>query len=403
MEYIRRHAEDLLIDMAKMFKVLMITGPRQVGKTTLIKKLFSQNYQYVSLDDVLLQEQIKSDPALFFKTHQPPLIIDEAQKVKEIFPFIKLLVDKSDQKGQIILTGSQTFQSMNRVSESLAGRVGILSLSGLSLREINEDSYKESFLPDESNIVQKRKKFQDNIWKIIHRGSYPELYSNQDMNWQLFYSSYITTYVERDVRDILSIKDLNRFSVFMVSLAARTGQLINYSSIASEVGVDNKTIMSWIGILEASSLIYLAKPYSNNQLNRAIKTPIIYFLDTGLASYLLKWQTPEVLESGAMAGYMLQTFAVSEIIKSYRNRGIEPKIMFYRDRDQKEVDIVLEENGKLYLLEVKKTAHPKLFMAHHFNTIKNKGIIIGGQYILSLVDEPLYLASDIIAYPIWRI
>ncbi len=404
MNYIKRHAEDVLLKMSKMFKVILVTGQRQVGKTTIIKKVFGNTHHYVSLDDVLVQEQIKRDPALFFQTHQLPIIIDEVQKVKEIFPYLKLLVDKSEQKGQIILTGSQTFYLMHNVSESLAGRVGILSLSGLSLREINTESFQDVFLPDAAYLGNKRKTFDGNLWAIIHRGSYPELYENKMMDWQLFYSSYVSTYIERDVREIINIRDLNRFSVFMVAVAARTGQLVNYASIANEVGIDLKTAMSWLGVLEASSIVYIAQPYSNNVLSRAVKTPILYFMDTGLASFLLKWQTPEVLESGAMSGFMLQTYAVSEIIKSYRNNGIEPNLMFYRDRDQNEVDIVLEQNGKLYLVEVKKTAHPTLHMTRNFDTIKNKkSIVIGGQYVLSMITDPMHITQDIVAYPISKI
>lgn len=404
MNYIKRHAEDILLKMSEMFKIVLVTGQRQVGKTTIIKKIFGNTHQYVSLDDMLIQEQIKRDPALFFQTHQLPIIIDEVQKVKEIFPYLKLLADQSEKKGQIILTGSQTFSLMHHVSESLAGRVGILSLSGLSLREINTESFQEKFLPDIAYISKKRKSFDDNLWSIIHRGSYPELYENKMMDWQLFYRSYVSTYIERDVREIINIRDLNRFSVFMVAVAARTGQLINYASIASEVGIDLKTAMSWLGVLEASSIVYIAKPYSNNLLSRAVKTPTLYFMDTGLASFLLKWQTPEVLENGAMSGFMLQTYAVSEIIKSYRNKGVEPNLMFYRDRDQNEVDIVLEQNGKLYLVEVKKTAHPSLHMIKNFDTIKNKGgIVIGGQYLLSMIEKPMYLTKEVIAYPISKI
>lgn len=404
MNYIKRHAEDILLKMSEMFKVILVTGQRQVGKTTIIKKIFGNTHQYVSLDDILIQEQIKRDPALFFQTHQLPIIIDEVQKVKEVFPYLKLLVDKIEKKGQIILTGSQTFSLMHHVSESLAGRVGILSLPGLSLREVNTESFQDVFLPDIAYIDNKRKSLSDNLWNIIHRGSYPELYENKMMDWQLFYSSYVSTYIERDVREIINIRDLNRFSVFMVAVAARTGQLLNYASIANEVGIDLKTAMSWLGVLEASSIVYIAKPYSNNLLTRAVKTPTLYFMDTGLASFLLKWQTPEVLESGAMSGFMLQTYAVSEIIKSYRNKGIEPNLMFYRDRDQNEVDIVLEQNGKLYLVEVKKTAYPNVHMTRNFDTIKNKkGISIGGQYVLSMIENPMYLTQDIIAYPINKI
>jgi predicted AAA+ superfamily ATPase len=401
--YIRRHIEDKIIEALEMFKVILITGPRQVGKTTTLKHLFQDKYGYVTLDDITELEIAKTDPKLFFMNHSLPLIIDEVQLAPSLFTEIKRLVDESDDYGRIILTGSQTFHLMDNVTETLAGRIGILEFTGLSMREILNDAYKKPFIPNDVYLEMDRSsdKLSD-IWKIIHRGSMPELYKKTNIDWNLYYSSYVRTYIERDVRSLLEVRNLDLFSKFLISIAARTGQLLNYSSISKDIDVNIKTIQSWIKVLEASGIVVLIKPFSNNALKRIIETPMLYFLDTGLVSYLLKWLTKDTLKNGAISGQILETFVVSEIIKSFKNNGyLDIPIYFYRDKDMKEIDLIIKDSGNLYPIEIKKTASPNLSMAKNFYLLhKAIGYKVDNEIILSLVDKKLYLNKNVLAYPI---
>jgi predicted AAA+ superfamily ATPase len=404
--YIRRHIEDKIVKSLEMFKVILITGPRQVGKTTTLKQLFKGKYDYVTLDDINELGVAKTDPKLFFMNHSLPLIIDEVQLAPSLFTEIKRLVDESEEYGRIILTGSQTFHLMDNVTETLAGRIGILEFSGLSLREILNDTYKNPFIPNNEYLVINRSGDNLNdIWEIIHRGSMPELYKKENIDWQLYYASYVRTYIERDVRSLLEVRNLDLFSKFLISLAARTGQLLNYSNISKDIGVNIKTIQSWIKVLEASGIVMLIKPFSNNALKRIVETPMLYFLDTGLVSYLLKWLTKDTLKNGAISGQILETFVVSEIIKSFKNNGyLDMPIYFYRDKDMKEIDLIIKYNDNLYPIEIKKTASPNLSMTKNFYLLhKAIGYKVDNEIILSLVDKKVYLNSNVMAYPIKNI
>ncbi len=405
--YITRASEDLIKRMISMFKVVLITGPRQVGKTTVLKHLlgdeYTDEYTFVTLDDMNELNVAKEDQKLFFLNHPGKLIIDEVQHAPELFQEIKRLVDESDEPGKFVLTGSQTYALMSNVSETLAGRIGIMELSGLSLREIKADPFDYPFVPDDTYLNAERVKTSSTeLWELIHRGSMPELYRNPEMDWQLFYSSYVKTYLERDVRTIVNVKDLHTFSSFIVALAARTAQLLNYSALANELGIDLKTVKSWVGVLEASGLLIIVRPFSNNRLTRAIKTPTIYFSDTGLVCYLLKWLTPETLMNGAMSGPILETWVVSEIVKSFKNKGInDVPIYFYRDKDMREIDVIIEGSGVLYPIEIKKTASPRKEMAKHFDVLaKATAYQTGTKVILCLIDKKMYLDQDLLAYPI---
>ncbi|MBO5608319.1 MAG: ATP-binding protein [Treponema sp.] len=277
MAYIKRHIEEALRKMLSQFKVTLVTGPRQVGKTTLLKNEL-KDFEYVTLDDMTELEIARTDPAIFFKNHSLPLIIDEVQYAPELFRYIKLLVDKSDAKGQICLTGSQTYSLMQNVSESLAGRIGILELQGLSLRETHQIDFFKNFVPDEDYLAE-RSAFlvpYENIWNKIHQGSMPEMNGGMS-DWDLFYRSYTKSYIERDVRNLMNVKDESVFYKFMVALAARTGCLFNAADIANSIGVSLKTIQSWISVLEASGIIFFLRPYENNILKRVVKTPKVYF------------------------------------------------------------------------------------------------------------------------------
>lgn len=404
--YISRASERLAQKMVSMFKVVLVTGPRQVGKTTLLRYLLDEDYNYVTLDDINQLEIARSDPKLFFINNPGKIIIDEVQNAPELFLEIKRIVDSKEDMGQMVLTGSQTFSLMKNVTETLAGRIGIMELNGLSLREIRADSYNEPFIPNQDyfNASSVSTSIHE-LWRIIHRGSMPELYRNEKMDWQLFYSSYVSTYIERDVRMVLEVKDLNMFSRFMVALAARTSQLLNYDAIAQEIGINPKTAKEWVSVLQTSGIITIIQPFSNNHLSRVIKTPKIYFMDIGLVCYLLRWLTPQTLMNGAMSGQILENFVVSEIIKSFVNKGIiNVPIYFYRDKDMKEIDLIIEDSGVLYPVEIKKSASPHKSMAKTFPILERAmGYTVGKKTILSLVDRTYYLEEDLLAYPISEI
>ncbi|GHV80559.1 ATPase [Spirochaetia bacterium] len=359
--YIKRHAEGVLKKAVKTFGAVLVTGARQTGKTTLLTEGIS-GYRYVTLDDPIKLKSALNEGSTFFEENPPPVIIDEIQYAPGLFPYIKMTVDKTHGKGLFLMSGSQQFQMMKNVSESLAGRIAIVTLSGLSLREIDRINFMEPFLPEDTYFKARTKKLvshtYDELWVHIHRGSMPALYGVPSTDWELFYSTYVKTYIERDVRDLSQVRDEQRFLAFMTIVAGRTGQLLNLSSIAQDTGISVPTADRWLSILITSNLVYLLRPFHINTSKRMVKAPKLYFLDTGLSSYLTQWASPQVLRNGAMAGPVFETFVVSEIIKSYYNSGKEPPVYFYRDRDGKEIDVLLWRNGKLYPLEIKKHANP---------------------------------------------
>ena len=403
MSYISREVEASLKKMVNSFKVVLITGPRQVGKSTLLRELYGEEYSYVTLDDIVELQNAQTDPKLFFINHPGKLIIDEVQYCPELFIEIKRLVDQKDDPGQYILTGSQTFSLMQNVSESLAGRVGIMELKPLSTREILGKRTNTPFKPSTDLLSQEVPDLSySELWKIIHRGSLPELYRNPSLDPEAYYASYVSTYIQRDVRQISAIQDLSTFSRFITVLAARTSQELNYAHIAQEVGVDQKTIMSWVGILEASGIIYIIPTFSNNNLKRITKAPVVYFFDTGLAAYLGRWKTAENLQNGAYSGAILENYCVSEIIKSYSNQGvINYPVYFYRDKDQREIDLIIEESGVLYPIEIKQAAIPNLKMARHMAVLdKAQGFTVGLKTILAQVDRYYLLDENTLVCPI---
>lgn len=361
--YIKRHAESAVGTLAKMFGAVLVAGPRQVGKTTMLRQL-TQDMGYVTLDDPIIRMSAQEQGGTFFKDNPPPVFLDEIQKAPELFEQIKLLLDRDRKKGQFFLCGSHQFQMMKGVSESLSGRIGLVTLLGFSLREMCGVGITAPFLPTDDFFAERKKHLADiryeDVWKSIHRGSMPELCENPDFDWQMFYSAYVRTYIERDVRELSEIGDTVKFTRFMTAAAASTGQLLNLASLARDVGISQPTADRWLSILVASNIVYLLKPYSNNITKRAVKTPKLYFLDTGLAAYLTRWNTVDVLKTGAMAGAFFESFVLSEIIKSYYNRGIaEPPLYFYRDKDMNEIDLLIEDGGTLYPLEMKKHADPR--------------------------------------------
>lgn len=407
MAFIRRAITDVLHNRVSNSKVLLLTGPRQVGKSTLLKHEYD-NYHYVTFDNDLIRAQARDEQGLFFLNNPTPLIIDEVQKEASILNGIKLRVDASNERGNFLLIGSQKLELMKGVSESLAGRISILELSCLSLREINNISFNKHFVPTLDYISEREKELKnyDNIWKTIHRGMYPELYdTNRD--WLDFYASYVNTYLERDVNSNISLDSVT-FLKFLTAVAARTGQILEYASIANEIEVTIPTVKNWISILERTGIIYLLQPYSSSHLTRTIKAPKIYFRDTGLACYLSRWLTPDALAVSAVNGNIFETFVVSEILKSYANEGRDYRfnVFYYRGKDknrtfENEIDLIIEENGALYPIEIKLTSNPKASMSSA-NMVLDKVIDKkrGMGAIICLIDAKLYLRENLIALPI---
>ncbi len=419
MEYIKRAIEDVALQTDRSFKCLLITGARQTGKTEMIRKLFPEK-KYVLLDDPFIEEQANENPNMFMMLNQPPVTFDEVQRTPGLFRYIKIACDGSDQRGLFCLSGSQPLELMEKASESLSGRVGIIELLPLSQREIDRDAFDRPFLPTMEYIQARSKTVKEpkNIWERIHRGGYPEL-QNPEVDWGIFFASYVKTYLERDVRKLSAVQDLNDFRRFMVAVAARTGQMVNYSNIADEIGKDQTTVKAWMSILEASGIIYLLEPYTPSVLKRAIKTSKVYFRDTGLAAYLTRWLTPETLANGAMSGAFFETYVISEILKSYSNRGIDYRycVSYYRGRDKKkvkengesvdaesEIDLIIEQDGTLYPIEVKQSAKVTSDETSAFQVLdKVNEKKRGPGAIVCSCPQPGMLRENLFQIPVWYI
>lgn len=367
MPYIKRACEDTIAQVSNMFPVLLVTGPRQVGKTTLLQNLAESQKdlgierKYVTLDDPDARYLAKHDPALFLQRYEPPVLIDEIQYATELLPYIKMSVDRSKRKGDFWITGSQVFRLMKNVSESLAGRVGIVNLLGLSDAEIYHTQSKP-FVTDSKQLLKRlsvtKPRGLNEIYQRIFRGSMPELYADENVDPETYYRSYVDTYLQRDIRDLAQVADEMQFYNFMTIVAAQTSKPIVYEELAKAAGISSPTAKKWLSILVSSHIIALVQPYHNNALKRVVKMPLLHFLDTGLAAYLLKWGNPESLEKGAMSGAFFESYVFSEIYKSYLNVGKEPPIFYYRDKDQKEIDLLIYQNGVLSPVEIKKAASP---------------------------------------------
>jgi predicted AAA+ superfamily ATPase len=404
MGYIKRSIESTITKAAKMFPAVLITGARQVGKTTLLRHMIS-DIPYLTLDDPILLQSAIEEAGGFFKTTPPPVIIDEIQYAPNLFRYIKMIADDSGKKGQFFLTGSQQFKMMKNVSESLAGRIGIINLLGLSLREIKNDPFNEIFMPIVDYFMKRKMSVKQTdyreLWGIIHKGSMPAMYADE-LDLQMFYAAYAKTYLERDVRELTQVGDELKFIKFMTAIASRTSQMLNLSSVANEVGISAPTAERWLSILISSNIVYLLQPYYNNIMKRTVKTPKLYFLDTGLAAYLLKWKTPEVLEAGAMAGAFFETFVVAEVLKSNYNAGVlEPSLYYYRDKDGKEIDLLIEQNGTLYPVEIKKTSNPGKEHISSFSALeKVKGLTVGTGGVICMYEKSVLLNDKNVTIPV---
>lgn len=407
--YIRTLAKTIHA-VSDSFSVLMVTGPRQVGKTTLLeicaKEDASVQRGYVTLDDMDARTLAQRDPALFLQTWPPPLIIDEIQYAPALFSAIKIIVDRDKRKGLFWLTGSQKFELMRGITESLAGRVAIIDMLGLSQAELDgRGASSRPFVPTAEWVAAARAASANKskpllaVFRQIWLGSYPGLNEQGPKARDLFYRSYIQTYIQRDVQDVLKVSDQTAFNRFLAAVAARTGQLLNYTKLARDVDIDNKTAKAWLSVLESSGLVLLLQPYHSNLTKRLVKTPKLYFLDTGLAAYLSKWPDAASLEAGNMSGAMLETWVVSEIVKSYWHNGLQGNFYFYRDTDQQEVDLLIESGDTLYPVEIKKTASPSQNARNQFAVLDKLGKTIGPGAVLCLVERDIPLSQSVTAIP----
>lgn len=388
MRYISRHIERIIEQSAKTFKVVFLGGPRQVGKTTVFKKLAEKrNLSYVTLDDLNLRQLAKEDPSLFLKQLKTPAIIDEVQYAPELFSEIKKIVDKKDTNGQFWLTGSQQFSVIKNIQESLAGRVAILSIQGLSRNEklMKKIDYKST-----------TKLSVDKLFNEIYEGGFPVFQSKNAPQREVYYNSYIQTYLDRDLADMFGINKTSEFNRFIQVCAARTGQVLNTSDLARDSGISPTTAIEWIGILENTMQIYLLKPYYPNVTKRIIKSPKLYFLDTGLCAYLTRWNNVKSLQTGSMAGAIFETYIIGEIIKNSINIGVEPQIYYLRDKEEHEVDLVLERDG-LHLFEIKLSSSTKADQIKNINYFMGKSVKFIDGAVISLIDESL-ITKDKIKY-----
>jgi predicted AAA+ superfamily ATPase len=399
--------EAQVLELSAQFPVVMLTGARQVGKSTLLEHIKEAARRTVSLDDMRWRQLAQEDPAMFLELNPPPLLIDEVQYAPQLFNQLKIEVDKRKIMGEYWLTGSQAFGMMDLASESLAGRVGILHLLPLSQQEVYGGAACEPFnLAVEE--LKKRSEVSDpattlELFDRILSGYMPALVSGRVKSWNHYYSSFIQTYLERDVRNLDSKANLVDFTRFMTVVAARTSQLLNIADIAKDMGIRQDKAKEWLAIMQKCDIVFLLQPYHNNSLMRAIKTPKIYFYDTGLAVYLTRWMDASTLQAGAMSGAVFENYVVSEIIKSFYNSGINPLLYFYRDRDGKEIDMVLEANGEVHALEIKQTATPLKKMTDAFRLLDKSPIKRGTGAIICMSDTLGALDSKDLIIPAWAV
>ena len=407
MSYIKRNLENVVDQVTNEYPVVLVTGPRQVGKTTMLQKLMEGTERgYVTLDDLNERALAVSDPELFLQLHKPPVLIDEVQYAPELFAYIKMNVDKNHKPGDFWLTGSQIFKLMRGVQESLAGRVAVLSLTSLSQAEIAGAEMEPFTIEIEALSARKEGRTEMDtrgIFERIYKGSMPAIVSAVNSNSQIFYSSYLSTYIERDVKELSDAIDSLKFLRFITAVAARCSQMVNVAEIARDADINQTQAKDWMAILETLGIIFYIHPYSNNLLKRLVKTPKLYFYDTGLVCYLTKWSSAETLESGAMNGAILENYVVAEIRKTYLNCGKEPYMYYYRDKDAKEIDVVLEHDGILNPIEIKKTSNTgteliKVFgLLDRASTPRSKGAVICMKPVLGAIDRDNYII------PVWMI
>lgn len=407
MKYIKRDLEDKIISLSAEYSCLLITGPRQVGKTTVLRHLTTSNRSYVTLDDLEERRMAKKDPALFLQVHDLPILIDEVQYAPELFSYIKIAVDNGAAPGSFWLTGSQAFKMMELAQESLAGRVAILHMGGLSQHEVYGSGINLPFNVDLAALKSRKNTGapanMDEIYRRIWNGALPGYVSGKYTDRSVFYSSYLQTYIDRDVSEMTALADKLQFQDFIRAAACRAGQMLNIHDIAQDVGVYDDTAKRWLQVLEKSDIIFYLRPYSNNLLKRTVKTPKMYFFDTGLVAYLTRYTSPEILQNGALNGAILENYVVSEIMKTYHNAAQECLLWYYRDKSSNEIDMVMESDGQLHPLEIKRSVNPGSQLIRTFSLLDKGSVPRGKGALLCMRPELSAVDADNYIVPIWMI
>jgi predicted AAA+ superfamily ATPase len=407
MKYIKRDLEKIISEVSEHFAAILITGPRQVGKTTMLRQLADENRGYVTLDDLDDRKLAQNDPALFLALHPAPLLIDEVQYAPQLFSYIKIAVDNGAQPGAFWMTGSQTFRLMELSQESLAGRVAILPMTALSQHEIYGvgtcEPLEISLESLRGRVSTGKKTETAGIYERIWHGAMPGLISGKYPERNIFYASYLQSYIQRDISDMLERVDALQFADFVRATACRTGQMLNVHDIAGDIGVTDGTAKRWLRLLETSGIIFYLRPYSNNLLKRTIKTPKMYFFDTGLVAYLTKYPDAEVLMNGAINGAILENYVVAEVFKSYLNNGLECNAWYYRDKDGKEIDLVLEHGGELHPIEIKKSVSPPSGISGTFRLLDNTTLPRSTGAVICMKDSLSAVDRQTLLLPIWML
>lgn len=407
MNYIKRDMEGLILGLTKEYSCILVCGPRQVGKTTMLKNIMSPERKIVSLDDLEERKLAQTDPAMFLSIHPAPILIDEVQYAPELFSYIKMAIDNGAKAGSYWLTGSQSFRLMKLARESLAGRVAVLHLSGVSQKEMYGTGENIPFQVSAKDILQRKDTRAaagvNGIYERIWNGSLPALLSGKFTNRNVYYSSYLQTYISRDVAEEIDGVNQTQFLDFIRSAACRAGQIVNVHSIAADIGVTDQTAKRWLDVLEKSDVIFYLHPYSNNLLKRTIKAPKMYFFDTGLVAYLTRHSSAEILMNGAICGAILENYIVAEIRKTYLNAGEECYMHYYRDKDAKEIDLMIEADGKLHPIEIKKSSSPTRSMVSSFNVLQKAGLPVGTGAIICLKESFTAIDGGTLIIPVWTI
>ena len=407
MPYIKRDLEKKILSLSQEYPAILITGPRQVGKTTLLRRLMAQDREYVTLDDWEERAIAQNDPALFLQIHHLPIMIDEVQYAPQLFSYIKIAIDNGAEPGSFWLTGSQAFRMMDLAQESLAGRIALLHMPSLSQHEVYGNSETTPFTIQldalKMRIVSHAPGDMQEIYRRVWMGSMPGLLSGRYSDRDIFYSSYLQTYIERDVSEQVNLTDKLIFQDFIRAAACRIDQLLNIHDIAQDVGVSDDTAKRWLQVLEKSDIIFYLRPYSNNLLKRMIKTPKLYFFDTGLVAYLTKYSTPEILANGALNGAVLENYVVSEIRKTYYNAGKDCYLWYYRDKEMQEIDLIMESDGILHPLEIKRSVNPGSELIHTFGVLDKGSVPRGTGAILCMRPTLSAINRENFVVPIWMI
>ena len=407
MAFIKRDMAGKILELSKEYACLLVTGPRQVGKTTLLRELMEPRRNYVTLDDLEERRLAKEDPALFLQLHDLPLFVDEVQYAPQLFSYIKIAIDNGAPAGSFWLTGSQAFRMMELAQESLAGRTAILHMPSLSQHEIYGTGENVPFSLDLPSLKARRERGApvtlEGIYQRIWQGSLPGYVSGKYSDRSVFYSSYLQTYIDRDVSELVAVTDKLLFQDFIRAAACRAGQMLNVHDIAQDVGVSDDTARRWLQVLEKSDIIFYLRPYSNNLLKRTVKTPKMYFFDTGLVAYLTRYSSPEILQNGAINGAILENYVVGEILKSYQNAAQDCLLWYYRDKSSHEIDLVMEGDGQLHPLEIKRSVNPGSELVVTFSILDKGAVPRGTGAVLCMRPQLSAIDSQNFIVPIWTI